>query len=63
MRLSRIVAEIDMIASLIKRLVPSLANFLKRSVGEPKKRNAQKFLCSQSVEIFVNKMFQNNFER
>ena len=28
------VAEIDMIASLIKRLVPSLANFLKRSIVE-----------------------------
>ena len=26
------VAEIDVIASLIKRLVPSLANFLKRSI-------------------------------
>ena len=31
-RLTRVVAEIDAIASLAKRLVPSLANFLKRSI-------------------------------
>ena len=31
-RLPRMVAEIDMIASLIKILVPSLANYLKRSI-------------------------------
>ena len=30
--LPRMVAEIDVIAPLIKRLVPSLANFLKRSI-------------------------------
>ena len=31
-RLPRMVAEIDVTASLIKILVPSLANFLKRSI-------------------------------
>ena len=31
-RLPRIVAEIDIITALIKRLVPNLANFLKRSI-------------------------------
>ena len=33
MRLPRMVAEFDIITSLIKRLVPGLANFLKRSIG------------------------------
>ena len=32
MRLPRMVAEIDMTATLIKRLGPSLANFLERSI-------------------------------
>ena len=31
------VAEIDVIALLVKRLVPSLANFLKRSIDTPPK--------------------------
>ena len=31
-RLHRMVAEIDIIASLIKRMVSSLANFLKRPI-------------------------------
>ena len=31
-RLPRMVAEIDVTASLMKRLVPILANFLKRSI-------------------------------
>ena len=32
MRLPRMVGEIDIITSLFKRLVPSLVNFLKRSI-------------------------------
>ena len=46
-RLPHVVADIDMIASLIKRLVPSLANFLKRSIGEPKKNGTHKYFTLQ----------------
>ena len=49
----RTVAEIDMIASLIKRLVPSLANFLKRPSDRFKKvvRLSTSLLITDAVNL------------
>ena len=45
-----------------KLISSSLANFLKRSIGEPKTERATIFVVSK-WQIFVNKLLQNNFER
>ena len=58
-RLPRMVAEIDVTASQIKRLVPSLANFLKRSIDrllilcEPKNGK------HKNLSLFKNVMILN----
>ena len=52
-RLPRMVAEIDMIASLIKRLVPSLANFLKRSI----------VVCALALDSHIMFIFRRIYSR